>query len=304
MNGNQHTYPGSSLWRLQHLLLLLLAVLFLTVAGCWRDSLPGKREMKFNFHSTSLAGNDAIHEIELFVFDDQQRLISRTTGTPGETISLDCPSSQPLHCIAWGNSNDKSLRLPTLQPGDLLDGAYLALTPRSPAKDGTQDLNTPPDLFRGAIETDNKTTARGVPFNMEMRPTTASIDITISGLPETIGTETGDYAIIVNESAARIDFSGNYSGKAVHRLTGSFNTQKEYIIPPFRLFPPATGKGIRIDVNHNGKLLKSITQTSDGQPFLPKAGKELSLLIKFTPDGVEVRLAGWSPTDVEVVYPK
>ena len=106
-------YPGSSLWRLQHLLLLFLAVLFLTVAGCWRDGLPGKRQFKLSFHGTSLADGDAIREIELFVFDDQQQLINRATGTIGETISLDYPSPRPLHYIAWGNSNDKSLRLPT-----------------------------------------------------------------------------------------------------------------------------------------------------------------------------------------------
>lgn len=184
MNENKHTYPGSSLWRLQHLLLLFPAVLFLTVAGCWRDGLPGKRQLKLSFHGTSLADGDAIREIELFVFDDQQQLINRATGTIGETISLDYPSTRPLHYIAWGNSNDKSLRLPTLQPGDLLDGAYLALTPLSSVKAETQYLNTPPDLFRGAIDTDNKTIARGAPFTMEMRPATASIHITISGLSE------------------------------------------------------------------------------------------------------------------------
>lgn len=304
MNENKYTYPGSLRWRLQHLLPLLSTVLLLTVAGCWKDSLPGKRQLKLSFHSASQSGSDAIREIEVFVFDDQLRLISRATGTIDGTLSLDYPQPSPLHCIAWGNSKDNSLKLSTLQPGDPLDKAYLALTPLSSAKAETQFLKTPPDLFWGAIETDNKTIAGRPSFNMKMQPTTASINITISGLPEITGTETSDYAIVVNESSARIDFSGNYGGKAVHRLTGSFNTQKEYIVPPFRLLPPATGKGIRIDIIHKGKLLKSITQTSDGQPLLPEKGKELALLIKFTFDGVEVRLRGWKPTDIEVVYPK
>lgn len=77
-----------------------------------------------------------------------------------------------LHCIAWGNSNDKSLRLPTLQPGDPLDGAYLAFTPLSPAQGETIFLNTPPYLLRGATETDNNATTDGrISFNMEMQPT-------------------------------------------------------------------------------------------------------------------------------------
>ncbi|MCL3849710.1 FimB/Mfa2 family fimbrial subunit [Parabacteroides sp. GYB001] len=304
MNENKHTYPGSSPWRLRHLLPLLPAVLLFTVAGCWKDSLPGVRQLKLNFYNASQAGSGAIREIEVFVFDDQQQLSNRATGTIDGTLSLDRPRTTTLHCIAWGNSNDKSLRLPVLQPGDPLDGAYLTLTPLSPAKDGTQYLNTPPNLFRGAIETDNKTIASQPSFNMKMQPTTASINITISGLAESTPTETGDYAIVVNGSPARIDFEGNYSGNAVHRLTGSFNTQKEYIIPPFRLFPSVAGKGIRIDIDHNGKLLESITKTSNGQPLLPEKGKELALLIKFIPGGVEVKLPGEGPTDVEVVYPK
>lgn len=302
MNENKHTYPGSSPWRLRHLLPLLPAVLLFTVAGCWKDSLPGVRQLKLNFYNASQAGSGAIREIEVFVFDDQQQLSNRATGTIDGTLSLDRPRTTTLHCIAWGNSNDKSLRLPVLQPGDPLDGAYLTLTPLSPAKDGTQYLNTPPNLFRGAIETDNKTIASQPSFNMKMQPTTASINITISGLPETTGTETGDYALVVDGPAARIDFSGNYSGKAVHRLTGSFNTKKEYVIPRFRLFPTAAGKGIRIDIDHNGELLKSITQTSSGQPILPEEGKELSLLIKFTPGGVEVKQPGENSTDIEKVY--
>lgn len=303
MNENKYTYSGSSLWRLRHLLPLFSAVLLLLAAGCMKEGFPGTRRLEISFHSASPAGSDAIREIEVFVLDDQQQLISRATGTIDETLSFDCPQPTALHCIAWGNSNGKSLKLPTLQPGDPLDKAYLALTPLSSAKAETQFLNTPPDLFRGATETDNNTPTVGRPaFNMKMQPTTATIHITISGLPETTGTETGDYALVVDGPAARIDFSGNYSGKAVHRLTGSFNTRKEYVIPPFRLFPTAAGKGIRIDIEHNGELLKSITQTSDGQPLLPEEGKELALLIQFTPGGVEVKQPGENSTDIEKVY--
>lgn len=89
-----------------------------------------------------------------------------------------------------------------LQPGDQLDGAYLALTPLSSVKAETQYLNTPPDLFRGAIDTDNKTIARGAPFTMEMRPATASIHITISGLSRATGTTDGNYTVEVSRTAA------------------------------------------------------------------------------------------------------
>ena len=304
MNENKHTYPGSSLWRLQHLLLLFLAVLLLTVGGCWRDSLPGKRQLKLSFHSASQADGDAIREIELFVFDDQLQLTNSATGTIGETVTLDCSSTRSLQCIAWGNSNDKSLKLPALQPGDPLDGAYIALTPLSSAKTETQYLNTPPELFRGAIDSEHKTTPRGTPFVMEMRPATASIYITISGLPKATGTTDGDYTVEVSRTAARIDFEGTTAGSAIHRVTGSFNSRKEYIIPSFRVFPPPDGKGIKVGVYHNGMLLKELTQTSTRRPLVPVTGQELKLTIAFSADGsAEVKPPGWTPSDVDVTYP-
>lgn len=303
MNENKHTYPGSSLWRLQHLLLLFLAMLFLTMAGCWRDGLPGKRQLKLSFHAISLAEGEAIHEIELFVFDDQLQLTNCATGTLGETVTLDCSSTRSLQCIAWGNSNDKSLQLPALQPGDPLDGAYIALTPLSPATTETHYLNTPPELFRGAIDSEHKTTPRGTPFAMEMRPATASIHITISGLSKATGTTDGDYTVNVSRAAARIDFQGTTAGSALHQVTGSFNSQKEYIIPSFRVFPPPDGKGIKIGVYHNGILLKELTQTSDRRPLLPVTGQELKLTIVFSADGsAEVKPPGWKPSDIDVTY--
>lgn len=307
MHENKHTYPGSSLWQLQHLLPLFSALLLFTAAGCKQEVLPGVRQLKLSFHSASQAGGDAIGEIELFVFDDQRRLISLATGRLGETISLDCPSTSSLHCIAWGNTHSNSLEFPTLQPGDPLDKAYLALTPLSFAQDGAQYLNTPPDLYRGAIDTDNNATSgvRCSSLNMELLPATASIHITISGLPEATGTTSGSFTVEVSRTAARIDFEGTPSGSAIYRLAGSFNSRKEYIIPPFRCFPPAEGKGIKIAIFHDGKLLKNITQTSDRQPLLVEAGKALELLIAFSDDGnVEVRPPGWKPSDVEISYPK
>ena len=305
MNKNKYICLTPSLQRLRYLLPLLSVVLLLTAAGCKREDLNGGRQLKFSFDGTSRP--EAIREIEVFVFDDREQLIGCTDTQIDGTVTLDYPQTPTLRCIAWGNSKNSSLELPLLQPGDPFNKGFLVLKKTSPTQAETQFHNMPPDLFRGARQPDNNPTPgnrQPVTIPMVMLPTTASIHITISGLPEITGTETGDYAVTINGASSRIDFSGNYSGKAVHRLTGTFNTRKEYIIPAFRLFPPAAGKGIRIDISHDGKLLKSITQTSDGQLLLPVAGKVLELSIKFTPDGVEVRLPGWNPTDVEVVYPR
>ena len=305
MNENKYIYPGPFPWRLQLLLSLLSVVLLLTTACCKKEELITGKRLKFSFDSSLDPPSDAIREIEVFVFDEQKRLIGRVSTQIDGTVVLDYPQTSVLHCVAWGNSKDSSLEPPLLQPGDPLEKGYLTLKPFSPTRAETTFSNTPPDLFRGATQIDNNTTAGDQqPIQMVMQQTTASIHITIDGLPETTGTEAGDYTVAVSEAADRIDFAGGYSGKVVHRLAGSFNAGKEYIIPPFRLFPPAAGKGIRIDISHEGKLLKSITQISDGQPLLLVPGKDLTLLIEFTPSGgVEVRPSGWTPSHVEVVYP-
>lgn len=306
MNENKYTYHGPSPWRLQYLLLLLSVFLLLATACCKKEEPISGRILKFCFDSTSPVDPDVIREIEVFVFDDQERLIGRASTQLDGTVTLDYPQTPILHCIAWGNSKDSSLELSPLKPGDSLEKGYLALKPLSSTRTEGTFSSPPPDLFRGAILIDNNTTASDqLITDMVILPTTASIHITISGLQETIGTETGKYAIVVSEPPARIDFAGKYSDKAVHHLTGSFNTKKEYIIPPFHLFPTAAGEGIKIDILHDGKLLNSITQTSDGSLILPKAGKELSLLIEFdSSGGVEVRPPGWNPTHIDVVFPK
>lgn len=306
MNENKYTYPGFSLQRLLHLLPLLSVVLLLTAAGCAKNDLNRGKTLIFAGNGTSQPASDGIREIDVFVFDDREQLISRTGTQPDGAVELDYPRTSSFHCIAWGNSKDSGLELTPLQPGDPLSKGSITLKKLLSTQDGTTFSNTPPDLFRGATQTDNNnTTNTRQVIPMVMLPATASIHITIDGLQEATGTADGNYTLEVSQAAARIDFEGNYSGQAVHSLEGSFNSEKEYIIRPFHIFPPATGKGIRLDVSHGGKLLQSITQTSDGQRLLAEAGQKLELLILFSPDGsAEARLPGWKPTDVEVAYPK
>lgn len=313
MNENRYTYPPSSLQRLLHLLPLLSVLLLLTAACSKKEVEPEPepkptpeevRKLKFNFDSTSQPDADAIREIEVFVFDDQERLIGRTSTDVDGTVVLDYPQTPMLHCVVWGNSKDSCLELSTLQLGDSLKKGYLTLTPLLPTRAEEACSNTPPDLFRGDIKIDNSTTpADQQPAQVALLPTTASVHITIDGLPEATGTESGDYAIEVTGQASRIDFTDNYSGETLHHLTGSFNAKKEYIIPPFHLFPTATGEGITVDILQDGKLLKSFTQASDGKPLLPEAGKEMTLLIKFALSGgieIEVKPPAWNSTDIEV----
>lgn len=311
MNENEYTSPTFSRQRLQSLLPLLSLLLLLTTACCKKEEpVNNGRKQKLSFDCSSGSQTDAIREIEVFVFDDQERLLGRTSTQVEGTIVLDYPQTSVLHCIAWGNSKDSGLEFSPLKLGDSLEEGYLILKTLSPVRAGETFSNMPPDLFWGAIQIDNTSMPDDrQPLQMVMLPTTASIHITIDGLPDATGTESGDYSVVVGEPAGRIDFSGSYGGKTRHRLTGTFDTGNDYIIPVFRLFPAVGGEGIGIEVFHGGELLKSITQTSSGKPIIPVPGKELTLLIKFdTPpsfDGnLEIKPPEWDTTDVTVSVTK
>lgn len=290
--------------------LLLPAALLLLAAGCSKTGEPvSGKVLKFAIGGEGQTGAEAIREIELFVYDDKDRLVGRAGSTVDGTVVLDYPGIPTLRCVAWGNSKDSGLELPPLQPGDPLDKGYLALEPLSPTRGETGLLQLPPDLFRGAIEIDNNNAAgNSAEVRMSMLPTVATTYMTILGLQGYTGTATGGYAVIIRGTAGRIGFPGNYGKEpSAHRITGSFNAGKEYILPPFHLFPPAAGTGgITIDILHDGKLLKSVSHTNDGKPVVPIAGKPLELRITFKPGGggVDVTPPGWIPADIEVSYPK
>lgn len=306
MNENKyisHTFSST----IAHLLSLLSVLLLLTTACSKKEVEPEPekaRKLKFSFDNASQPDVDAIREIEVFVFDDQERLIGRASTHIDGTVVLDYPQTPTLHCVVWGNCKDSSLELPDLQWGDPLDKGYLALKPISPVRAEGTCCNTPPELFRGAIQLDNNTAfVNQQPTQVDLLQTTATMHITIDGLPEATGTESGDYTVEITGQASRIDFSGSYGGKTLHSLTGIFNAKKEYIIPPFHLFPTAAGEGITVNILHDGKLLKSITRTSNGKPLLPEAGKVMTLLIEFTFSGdieIEVKPPVWNSTDIEV----
>lgn len=309
MKRDKYIYSLIGLKRLPHLL-LLLSLLLLLLSGCCKSEEPiSGKILKFTIGGEGQTQAGAIREIEVFVYDDKDKLIGRAGSTVDGTVVLDYPGIPTLRCVAWGNSKDSGLELPPLQPGDPLDKGYLALKTLSPTRTETGLHPLPPNLFRGAIEIDNNTTTgTAAETQMPMQSTVATTYITIRGLQEYTGTATGEYALIIHGAADRIRFAGNYGKeKAVHRTTGSFNAEKEYILPPFHLFPPAAGtEGITIDILHDGKLLKSILQTNDGKPIVPVAGKSLKLRIIFKPDGGggDVIPPGWDSTDVEVSYPK
>lgn len=307
MNKNKYTSLSPSFQRLQQLLPLILWLL-LQLSGCCKNEEPvSGKALKFTIGGEGQPQADIIREIEIFVYDAKERLIGHTSSQIDGTIVLDYPDIPTLYCVAWGNSKDDALETGPVKTGDLVENGYLALKALPITRTETQYYHTPPNLFRGTVKIDNNTTSDNTQeVRMFLQQTVAPVYITIRGLQEATGTDKGIYTITVSGAASRIDFRGSYGGTpAVHQLTGTFNAEKEYIIPTFYIFPtPAEGEGLTIDILHDGKLLKSVTQTNDEKPIIPVAGKPLELRISFTFSGVDVNPPGWNSTDIEVNYPR
>lgn len=307
MNKNKYTCLSPSFQRFQQLLPLILWLLLL-FSGCCKNEEPvSGKALKFVIGGEGQVQADAIREIEIFVYDDKERLIGRTSSQIDGTVILDYPDIPTLYCIAWGNSKDDALEISPVKTGDPMENGYLALKALLTTRTETQYYYMPPNLFRGIVKIDNNTVSDNTQEDrISMLQTVTPVYITIRGLQNATGTDKGNYTITVGGAASRIDFMGSYGGiKTVHQLTGTFNAEKEYIIPVFYLFPlPVEGEGLTIDIRHDGKLLKSITKTNDGKPIVPLAGKPLELRISFTLSGVDVNPPGWNSTDIEVNYPR
>ena len=98
MNENEYTSPTFSRQRLQSLLPLLSLLLLLTTACCKKEEpVNNGRKQKLSFDCSSGSQTDAIREIEVFVFDDQERLLGRTSTQVEGTIVLDYPQASVLH---------------------------------------------------------------------------------------------------------------------------------------------------------------------------------------------------------------
>ena len=146
------------------------------------------------------------------------------------------------------------------------------------------------------LNVDNTSTSNRIEEKeMSVSRMVASMNITIRGLELLSQSNEGVYSIVVHETASRVDFEGRYGGDpASYAFSPRFEAGKDYIIPPFNLFPTTAGSGISIDIYRNGSLLRSISTDSGNQPILPVVGKTLNVLLNFRLDvDVELALTGW-----------
>ena len=239
---------------------------------------------------------ETIKDISLYVFDDNDLLLDILPMNSSEPVALHYPGISTLHCIAWCNTQDGTMSVSPLKKGESLSDGFVSLKPSASTRASQSIFTSPTDLFYGELNVDNTSTSNRIEEKeMSVSRMVASMNITIRGLELLSQSNEGVYSIVVHETASRVDFEGRYGGDpASYAFSPRFKAGKDYIIPPFNLFPTTVGSGISIDIYRNGSLLRSISTDSGNQPILPVVGKTLNVLLNFRLDvDVELALTGW-----------
>ena len=239
---------------------------------------------------------ETIKDISLYVFDDNDLLLDILPMNSSEPVALHYPGIPTLHCIAWCNTQDGTMSVSPLKKGESLSDGFVSLKLFTSTRASQSIFTSPTDLFYGELNVDNTSTSNRIEEKeMSVSRMVASMNITIRGLELLSQSNEGVYSIVVHETASRVDFEGRYGGDpASYAFSPRFEAGKDYIIPPFNLFPTTGGSGISIDIYRNGSLLRSISTDSGNQPILPVVGKTLNVLLNFRLDvDVELALTGW-----------
>lgn len=239
---------------------------------------------------------EAIKDLSLYVFDDKELLLDILPIRNTESILLNYPDVPNLHCIAWCNIQDGTMSVSPLKKGDSLSDGFISLKPSLSTRAETSFFTSPTDLFYGEFNVDNTSTSGRIEEqNLTVKRMVASMNITVRGLEELSGSNNGNYSLVVRETASIIDFEGHYGGNlASYAFASGFEPGKDYVIPPFNLFPTIDGGGVNIDIYHNGDLLRSVSTDSSRDPIIPIVNKTLNVLLNFKLDvSVEIAVTGW-----------
>lgn len=248
---------------------------------------------------------ETIQDMSLYVFDDKDLLLDIFPVNGMEPVNLNYPGIPTLHCVTLCNTQDGTVLVSPLKKGDPCSDGFISLKPSVSTRAEQGIFTSPSDLFYGELEIENNTTSNGGgEHTIEVSRMTASMNITLRGLQQLIGTNDGNYSLVVRETSSRMDFNGNYGGPpASYSPAMTLAANKDFEVSMLRLFPTAAGSGLTIDICHNGVLLKSVTADGSGNPIVPIVGKTINLLLNFESSvDVKVEVTGWGETVVWKEY--
>ena len=273
--------------------LLLVITLLITglLSSCFKEDLTDcPRPFQITIKALDADQNDITEsgEVEnaiLFVFDQNNELVKGFTinaaqikGRQPINIELDYPGYESLYFVAWGNV-DESLEYSKIETVRNLLDLYVKLK-----KQGGFALS-PGDFFRGnlSVPVEYGGLENGKSHVVEISRMTSGVTITAIQLKEWNNNLDGEYSFVLHETKDMYDPDGVLSGDLVDYLPScSLNPDGDLRAPIFYTFPTEAGKGFKVDILFNGKVIYTTSHDSAGQLLIPEIGRTLNIIIDFS----------------------
>lgn len=284
-------------------LLYLLCVSAWFITGCIgedRDDCPEIYTLvvkAYDIYNRELFSEEVV-DISLFVFDSNGVFLERVETRTHEAISIQNPTVEPVHLVAWGNVTHEYHAYSAMSPGDTKDRGFLYLLPDP----RSEFLSlSPNDLFWGEIDISGKE-PMGESVVLPVYRQVGSLSVTVRGLKAFTGNADDDYSVVVRGSCSVLDFFGQLSGdQVIYWPAGTYtiadDDQDEFHVPPFRLFPE-TG-AITIDIYRGSQLITSVSENADGTSIAIQTEMQTNVLIDLKAIvSVSVSLTSWGEEHV------
>ena len=273
--------------------LLLVITLLVTglLSSCFKDDLTDcPRPFQVTIKALDADQNDITEsgEVEnaiLFVFDQNNELVKGFTineaqikGRQPINIEIDYPGYESLYFVAWGNV-DENIEYSNIENVRNLLDLYVKLK----SQDGL--AISPGDFFRGilTVPVEYGGTENGQSHIVEINRMTSGVTITAKHLKEWNSNLEGEYSFVLHETKDMYDPDGVLSGDLVDYLPScSLNPDGDLRAPIFYTFPTEAGKGFKVDILFNGKVIYTTSHDSAGQLLIPEIGRTLNIIIDFS----------------------
>lgn len=223
-----------------------------------------------------------VKDVEIYIFDANGKFLEQRSVSLNSPLFLGYPNQSSLTIVALGNSKNNRQTLPILKQGSSLDSAFISLNKTSSALIEGNTTQSPSDLFYGYLKIDNYNKNSNQNYVVNMTRKVASMTVTIKGLQDHFNTTDTDFMISVDGQFSKLDFKGNLQNPEVtsYEPIGAFQSNRDYVVPPFNLLPSS---GIHtIKIYKNGKIVYSTTTDKLGNQITSQADRLTNVLIDFT----------------------
>ena len=286
--------------------LAMLLITGLLFGGCVRDSYEDcPRPFRLFIKAIDADNNDItesgdVEQVILFVFNENDDIVdaisldaSHISSRKAVTISLDYPGHQSLKFVAWGNI-DGSVDFPSTASVQKFSDLYMKL------KSSTDPtiFNSPGNMFYGVLDAPVEYGGfePSGDQTVVISRKTSQVNIVAYGLKGWNGNKEGTYTYRFRGYYNGYDHNCNLTGDIVgYTPSSSMDSNGNLTAPIFRTLPASDGKNYTLDILYNGEVIYSTDKDSNGNPFVPEAGRLLNIILDFRANlSVKIVVTPWN----------